>query len=170
MENNNTTIIKENLSSEKEKTKDKYLKIIDELNSTLSVTSSGTWLYHDAVGIYWKPNVEYNNKSSNISPPISLSPPDVVGELVSWGNKLDFENIPFNSVVIIRLNVNDLEHAQTLQQAITRLVLQPRIEIIKKQHVCVLFLENGDDVSIMTEAEMSTAGWVRKNPSRIIVP
>jgi hypothetical protein len=101
--------------------------------------------------------------------PPSESPP-LLAELVKWGNTLDFDNIPHNAVVLIKLDVNDPFRVQMMQRIITKQVLEPRIEKLKERHICILFMQSGDDISIMTEEEMKKAGWEKKEKSIIITP
>jgi hypothetical protein len=53
---------------------------------------------------------------------------------------------------------------------IVRQVLEPRFDKLKEKHVTVLFLSSKDDISVLTEKDMEVSGWIRREPSRIIIP
>lgn len=154
--------------SENEPT-DKTLKLIDELNEQLS-NNNGEWIYVKDIGICWHPSLTETQMGHppSIEVPSPATPPPLLGDIVKWGNTLDFDNIPQNAVVLINLDINDPFRVQMMQRIITRQVLQPRIEKLKERHVCILFIQSGDNISVMTEEEMGKAGWVKKEPSRII--
>jgi hypothetical protein len=81
---------------------------------------------------------------------------------------LDFDGVKENSVVLIKVCVDDPFHLQMMQNVIVKQVLTPRIEKLKEKKVCVLFMRAGDDISIMDETDMAKAGWEKKEKSRII--
>lgn len=149
---------------------DKILKLIDDFNAKLS-DNNGSWKYSKDVGICWVPNLSPmpHGPEPLVPTPPSESPP-LLAELVKWGNTLDFDNIPHNAVVLIKLDVNDPFRVQMMQRIITKQVLEPRIEKLKERHICILFMQSGDDISIMTEEEMKKAGWEKKEKSIIITP
>lgn len=144
--------------------KDEILKQIDELNS--QETNGGEWIYVDKIGICWKPVCD--QMGAPITTPVD-GPPLVLSKLVEWGKLINFDNLPLNSVVLIKLNVDDPTHVNTMQRAIAKQVLEPRIEKLKENRTCILFMQSGDDISVMTEAEMNQAGWEKKEKSRIII-
>lgn len=148
---------------------DETLKKVDELNEKIS-NNEGEWQFVENLGIVWIPNTSPMPGSPPPVVPSPPTPPPLLEEIVKWGNTLDFDNIPQNSVILVKLNVDDPSRVAAMQRIITNQVFEPRIEKLKEKHACILFMESGDDVSIMTEEDMKTAGWVRKEPSRIITP
>lgn len=135
------------------------LKQIDALNEGVN---GGHWIYVNEVGIVWQPNPE-------TKPVIPTSgPPAVLSQLVDWGKSLDFDNLPYNAVLLIKLNVDDPMRVNMMQRAIAKQVLEPRFEKLKEKRTCILFMQTGDDITVMTEAEMNQAGWEKKEKSRII--
>jgi hypothetical protein len=147
---------------------DKTLKFIDDLNNQLT-NEKGRWTYVKDVGACWVPIISPTSPAAPAVPSPS-NPPPLLGELIEWGNTLDFDNIPHNAVVLIKLDVGDPFRVQMMQRIITKQVLEPRIEKLKERHICILFMQAEDDISIMTEEEMKKAGWVKKEPSIIITP
>lgn len=94
----------------------------------------------------------------------------LVDGIISWGNTLDFNNVSENSVLLIKVNVDDAEYAHHFQMGVVRHVLEPRYEMLKSKKVTVLFMSDKDDLSILKEDDMAKSGWVKKEPSRIILP
>lgn len=144
------------------------LKKIEELNKNLQ-TQDGQWIYVEGRGILWEPT-RGDRMGRPLVPPTETTPPTVLEDIVKWGNTYDFDNIPKNAVILIKLDVNDPMRVQMMQQVIAKQVLEPRIEILKQNRVCVLFMSAGDDISVMSEEEMSKAGWTKINKSLIINP
>jgi len=145
---------------------EKVLKLIDELNDKVS-NNEGEWLYDKTLGIIWKPNIQVMPGSSAPGVPSPATPPPLLGEIVQWGNTIDFDNIPYNAVVLIKLDVSDPFRVQMIQKVIAKQVLEPRIEKLKEKHTCILFMQSGDDISVMTESEMNKAGWIKTG---LIIP
>jgi len=145
---------------------DEILKQLDELNSKVADTDGGAWVNIPNYGICWQPNGDRMGKPLGVPSP--STPPPAIQSLVQWGNQVDFETVPENAVVMIKLNVNDPMRVQMMQRAIAKQVLEPRIETLKKKRVCILFMQTGDDITVMTEEEMGKAGWEKKEKSRII--
>ena len=151
---------------------DKTLKLVDELNSKLS-SDKGQWIHDEKLGIVWQPKTGPYMPSNDPTREYQLptnDPPPSLGELIKWGNTLDFDNIPQNAVVLIKLDINDPFRVQMMQRIITKQVLEPKIEKLKEKHTCILFMQAGDDISVMTEEEMKKAGWEKKEKSIIITP
>lgn len=137
------------------------LKQIDALNEGVD---GGQWIYVNDVGICWQPNAT----NATPSPPKS-GPPVILSQLVEWGKQMDFDNLPYNAVVLIKLNVDDAMRVNMMQRAIAKQVLEPRFEKLKEKRTCILFMQAGDDITVMTEEEMNQAGWEKKEKSRIIL-
>ncbi len=142
------------------------LKEIETLNKNLQ-SNDGRWIYVEGHGILWEPTPG-DRMGLPPSPPTEKTPPPVLDSIIKWGNTYDFDNIPKNSVVLIKLNVDDPMRVQMMQRIIAKQVLEPRIEILKQNRVCILFMQDGDDISVMTEEEMNKAGWEKKDRQRII--
>jgi len=149
-----------NIESSTQESVDEILKRVAILNEGVE---GGHWIYTNEAGIVWQPNV------TNTTPKVPTSgPPTVLAQLVDWGRQLDFDNLPHNAVVMIKLNVHDPMRVGMLQRAIAKQVLEPRIEKLKENKTCILFLEAGDDITVMTEEDMGKAGWEKKEKSRIV--
>lgn len=146
-------------------TKDE-LAFIDKLNEQVNDTTKGYWLYVEGVGTVYKPTLSAMPNSLPSAPTESPSP--LIEELAKWGKQIDFDNLPLNAVVLIKLNVNDPLRYTMLQRAIQKQVLEPRIETLKEKRICILFLQSDDDISVMTEEDMNQAGWEKKEKNRII--
>lgn len=145
------------------------IKYIDELNEKSS-NDTGQWIYvNDELGIVWQPNQPLVIGGDPVVPEPS-TPPVALDDLVKWGKTMDFDTIPKNAVVLIKLNVQDPMRVQMMQRAVATQVLQPRIEKLKQNSVCVLFMQSDDDISVMTEEEMGKAGWEKKDKKLIITP
>jgi hypothetical protein len=146
-------------------------KFITELTEK-SGNEKGEWIYTQEAGFVWKPDDLCAEMPPTPAPsfPDESTPPPALVELVRWGNSIDFDNLAKNSVVLIKINTNDPHYAQYMQHAIARQVLHPRAEKLKANATCVLFMQAGDDINVMTEEEMSQAGWEKKEKSLIILP
>lgn len=147
---------------------DELSKKVKELNDQLS-NDDGEWRVSREYGIVWCPN-QGDRMGQPLGVPSPSTPPPVLEDLVKWGNQLDFDNVKENSVVLIKVCVDDPFHLQMMQNVIVKQVLNPRIEKLKEKKVCVLFMRAGDDISIMDEDDMSRAGWTKTNKSLIINP
>lgn len=156
-----TEVVKED-----EPTKD-TLELIERMNESLAADKEGQWIYVKGYGIVWQPRPG-DRMGAPLVPPTEKTPPPILEEIVKWGNTYDFDNIPKNAVVLIKLNVEDPMRVQMMQRVIAKQVLEPRIEILKQNRVCILFMQAGDDISVMTEEEMGKAGWEKKEKQRII--
>ena len=147
---------------------DEILKQLEELNSKVTNVDGGEWINIPKYGICWHPNSDIMGKPLGVPSP--SIPPPALEKLVQWGNVVDLDNIPQNAIVMIKLNVTDPMRANMMHRAIAKQVLEPRIEKLKEKRVCILFMQTGDDISVMTENEMNQAGWEKKEKSRIIIP
>lgn len=163
-------IIDPNKKSAPEPPPEYLLKEIERLNKQ-TAGKDGKWMHLDSVGLVWKPSGPdlMGGVIRELKPPTD-TPSPLLSQLVEWGQTLDIDNIPFNSVILIKLNVTDPTHATQMQQAIAQQVLFPRNEKLKEKKACILFMETGDDISIMTEKEMNQAGWEKKDKPLIITP
>jgi hypothetical protein len=141
---------------------DEILKQLEELNSKVTDADGGNWVHIPGHGICWEPSGDRMGKP--LAVPSPSTPPPAIESLVQWGNHVDFETVPENAVVMIKLNVQDPMRVQMMQRAIAKQVL----ETLKQKRVCILFMQAGDDISVMTEEEMNKAGWEKKDKSRII--
>ena len=141
-------------------------KLLDELNDSIK-DGDGQWIYVDGVGPCWSPH-PLDPMGKPLGVPPNKVPPSIIEALVKWGKSIDFDNIPKNAVVIIKLNIDDPFRTQIMQQVIAKQVLEPRLEILKEKRVCILFMQEGDDISVITEEEMAQAGWEKKEKKRII--
>jgi len=170
---NEKIIIDPTIQPEKVKSaNDHQLKLIDELNDKIA-DKNGEWMYSRDFGIVWVPNVSVcpmpsSEPTREYHLPEEKTLPPLLASIVEWGKTYDFDNIPKNAVVIIKLNVDDPVRAQMMQRIIAKQVLEPRVETLKQNRVCILFMQDGDDISIMTEEEMGQAGWEKKEKKRII--
>ena len=145
---------------------DQILKELEELNSKVTDADGGNWVHIPSHGICWQPSGDRMGKP--LAVPSPSTPPPAIESLVQWGNHVDFESVPENAVVMIKLNVQDPMRVQIMQRAIAKQVLEPRIETLKQKRVCILFMQAGDDISVMPEEEMNKAGWEKKDKSRIL--
>jgi hypothetical protein len=143
-------------------------KFIAELNEKTS-NDNGEWIYiNDDIGVVWRPDAQALGVAPEVPQP--ATPPPSLVELANWGKSIDFDNITKNSVVVIKINSDNPYYMQGMQQAIARQVLSPRAEKLKANSVCVLFMQAGDDLSVMSEEEMNQAGWEKKQKSLIVIP
>lgn len=154
-------IISTNTESQINEPTDETLKQITALNEGVD---GGQWIHTNEAGIVWQPN-----STENTNKPPTLGPPTVLSQLVEWGKQFDFDNLPQNAVLLIKLSVDDPMYINMMQRAIAKQVLEPRIEKLKEKRTCILFMQSGDDISVMTEEEMNQAGWEKKEKSRIII-
>lgn len=148
---------------------EEILNILKELNEKVE-NEKGEWIYVDNIGIVWAPNTSPMPGTPAPEVPEPATPPPSLMGLVEWGKQLDFDNLQKNSVILIKLNVQDPMRVHMMQKAIAKQVLEPRIEKLKNNRICVLFMQSDDDISVMSEEEMKQAGWEKKEKSRIILP
>jgi len=141
---------------------------IYKLNQQGSSTG-GTWVYSDEHGIVWAPKWQ-DDMGQGTPPPDPKTPPPLLSELVQWGKSLDLDSIVPNSVMIVKLAERDPVSAQRIHQSIVSMVLAPRAEKLKEKKLTVLFMATDDDISIISEEDMESAGWQKKDKSLIINP
>jgi len=144
------------------------IKQLEELNSKVTDADGGSWVNIPGHGICWVPSGDRMGKP--LAVPSPSTPPPALESLVQWGDQVNFETVPENSVVMIKLNIQDPMRVKMMQHVIAKQVLEPRIETLKQKRVCILFMQAGDDISVMTEEDMGKAGWEKKDKSRIITP
>ena len=146
---------------------DEIQKQLAELNDKIA-DNKGQWIYAgETYGIVWQPSAG-DQLGVPPSVPIPSTPPSLLRDIVEWGKTYDFDNVSKNAVVLIKLNITDPMRAQMLQRVIAKQVLEPRIDKLKENRVCILFVGHDDDISVMTEEEMGQAGWEKKDKQRII--
>ena len=145
---------------------DDIITQLEKLNANVTDKDGGEWINIPDHGICWKPSGDRMGQPLGVPSP--TTPPTALVDLVKWGDTIDIDNIPQNSVVLIKLNVDDPMRVNIMQRIIAKQVLEPRIEKLKEKRVCILFMSADDDISIMTEADMESAGWEKKEKSRII--
>ena len=136
---------------------EQIIKQLEELNSKLTDADGGEWVNVPNYGLCWHPTGD--RMGIPVGVPSPSTPPPALEALVKWGKVVDFDNIPQNAVVLIKLNVDDPMRVNLMQRAIAKQVLEPRIEKLKEKRTCILFMQAGDDISVMTEEEMGQAGW-----------
>ena len=154
---------------EKASLSEEIIKFIDALNEK-SQTDKGQWLYSEELGVVWQPVIPAmpsEDPTKGVVAPTESAPP-LLESIVKWGNIIDFDNLPKNAVVLIKLNVQDPLRVQMMQRAIAKQVLEPRAEKLKANRTCILFMQSDDDISIMTEDDMKKAGWEKKDKPLII--
>ena len=141
----------------------------DEINklNELSQDNRGTWKYIHGHGICW---VLENDLMGGTPQVPQTTPPALLGDLIKWGNTLNFENLKENEVVTIKIGIEDPEYANKMQFNIVNHVLEPRIELLKSKKIAVLFMSANDDISTMSNEDMEQAGWTRKEKSLIVNP
>ena len=125
------------------------------------------WKYIEGHGIVWKPNVGDNMGGNSPKPPTSKPSPLLEG-LVEWGGSIDFQNIKQNSVIIIKIGIDDPVYTNKLQYGVIEQVLKPRIELLKSKKLTVLFMSALDNIENIEPEQMEQAGWVKKDKPLII--
>ena len=90
--------------------------------------------------------------------------------IVKFGGTIDFDAAPKNSVLVVKISTEDHLYSNNIQMGIIERVLKPRMDILKEKRLTVLFMAANDDISLITEADMLKAGWVKKEPSLIVTP
>lgn len=141
---------------------------ISKLNEQLT-DKNGEWVYLEGTGLVWKPTIG-DLMGAKVSDTVKSpeAPGKLLRELVEIGKGIDFDNLPENAVVLIKLNTDNPMRFEALQRGIVKQVLDPRFAKLKEKRICILFLQSGEDISIMTEEDMGQAGWEKKEKSRII--
>jgi len=97
-------------------------------------------------------------------------PNAVVNGILEWGKQLNFQDITPNTVLLVKVNVDDPEYAHAFQMGVVKHVLEPRFDLLKEKKVTVLFITDKDDLTVLSEKEMNEAGWEKKEKSLIIKP
>lgn len=102
--------------------------------------------------------------------PVEAKPNALVDGVLEWGNQLNFDNVTDNSVLLVKINADEPQYSHAFQMGVIRHVLEPRAKLLKEKKITVLFMSDRDDLSILSENEMSQAGWEKKEKTRIIIP
>jgi hypothetical protein len=97
-------------------------------------------------------------------------PNALVDGILEWGKQLDLDEIKKNAVLMVKVNSEDPQYAYKFQMGVVKHILEPRFEALKAKKITVLFISEKDDISVLTEEDMAKAGWIKKDPSRIIIP
>jgi len=147
------------------KVSEETIKAIDDLNEHSS-NGLGRWIHDERLGTVWQ--LQGDQMDDVKVPPNPPTPPVLLEKLVKWGKSYDFDNLPKNAVVLIKLDVRDPMRVQMMQRAIANQVLEPRRETLKSKQICVLFMEAGDNIEVMNEEDMKQAGWEKKDKKLII--
>jgi hypothetical protein len=140
---------------------------IDKLNMRDS-DKQGSWQYIKGYGVVWVPTP--GDKMGGLDKNPDSEPPQVINDLVKWGDQIDFETLGNNSVLTVKIGFDDPVYSAKLQYAIVKQVLEPRAETLKAKKTTVLFMAAADDISVISEEDMNKAGWEKKEKSRIIIP
>lgn len=82
---------------------------------------------------------------------------------------INMDEIPKNSVLIIKLNVNNPEEKMAVLPTIAKLFV-PYKDILREKSVTVMMIGAAESIDIIPEAEMNKAGWHKKEQSLIINP
>lgn len=137
---------------------------IEELNKNLA-DNTGEWVNTKEYGLCWHP---FNDLKDGKPVPPSTPPPQLLKDIVEWGNAVNMDDIKPNSVMIVKIGVDEPQYAYTMQMGIIKQVLEPRAELLKDKRLTVLFMSAEDDISIISEEDMERSGWQKKDKSRII--
>lgn len=140
---------------------------ITQLNEQLT-TKNGEWRFIPEIGLVWQPTGDLTGSLKTLQPPTPDVPGKLLSELVEISKGIDFDSLAENSVVLIKLNTDNPMRFEALQRGIVKQVLDPRFETLKKKRICVLFLQAGEGIEVLTEDDMKAAGWEKKEKSRII--
>jgi hypothetical protein len=115
--------------------------------------------------------IEVKNMEHKGSSEVFLPKPNaLVDGILEWGKQLDLDEIKQNAVLMVKVNSEDPEYAYKFQMGVVKHVLEPRFASLKAKKITVLFISEKDDITVLTEEDMAKAGWVKKEPSRIIIP
>lgn len=98
----------------------------------------------------------------------TIKPNALVDGILEWSNTLDFNNLNENSVLLVKVNVEDPEYAHQFQMGVVRHILEPRFEMLKEKKITVMFISHKDDISTLSESDMAKSGWIKQEPKRII--
>lgn len=89
-------------------------------------------------------------------------------KIVEISNVIDFNATAEGSVIVLKVGGDPL-HKMRMHQAFVRFI-NARKELFKQKKFTVLFIEPGEDLSVLSEEDMEKAGWQRKEKSLIINP
>lgn len=88
--------------------------------------------------------------------------------IINLDKTINFDTLEPNSVIVLKIG-GDGGHKIRLHQAFVRYV-QSKGSLFKDRHFTVLFLEPEDSLNVLTEKDMESAGWVKKEKSLIVKP
>lgn len=139
---------------------------VDKLNRSSSGASEGHWRYIEGHGIVWE--LAAKDRMGKEPTPPTDRPSPLLEDLVKWGKSIDFDNLKENSVVMIKIGIEDPVYSSKMQHGVIHQVLEPRINILKQKKITVLFTSLDDDISSLSPDDMEKAGWVKKDKPLII--
>jgi len=89
-------------------------------------------------------------------------------KIVQIDKIISLETLNPNSVIVIKLG-GDEGHRIRMHQAFIKF-LNSKQSLFKSKKLTVLFLDNTDDISSISEEDMNKAGWYRKESNLIVNP
>ena len=143
----------------------KFKDYVDKLNLRDS-SKGGYWQYTPEYGIVWRLS-EGDDMGQLPKTPENDVPP-ILNDLVKLGQQINFDTLGNNSVLTVKIGLDDPVYSAKLQYAIVKQVLEPRAETLRAKKTTVLFMAGNDDISVISEEDMNKAGWEKKEKSRII--
>lgn len=89
-------------------------------------------------------------------------------KLIQIADVIELEKLSKNSVVVLKLGGGE-DHKIRMHAAFMQF-LSAKKETFQKNKVTVLFLNDTDDLKVISESDMNKAGWFKKEKSLIINP
>ncbi len=82
---------------------------------------------------------------------------------------INFDELKENSVVVIKINPEGMQQRMAATQQIA-MALRPLRESIQKKNIAFIVMATQETMEVLDPQQMEQLGWVKKEPSRIIIP
>lgn len=112
-----------------------------------------------------------NENTKEIIVPESETPPPTSVELPTAAEKVvvNFDELKPNSVVVIKIAPVGIQQRIAASQQIA-MALRPLVPLAKQKNIVFVLMGADESIETIDEESMQELGWIRKDPSLIIVP
>lgn len=90
-------------------------------------------------------------------------PPDVNMQVI------DINNLPDKSVIVIKIGQENIQQRIAATQQIG-MALRPLQDLIKEKNLSFIVMGHNESMNVLSEKDMETLGWIRKQARLIITP
>lgn len=120
--------------------------------------------FDELFGVKDENKIDVPETEPETSPPTSVELPTAAEKVV-----INFDELKQNSVVVIKIAATGMQQRIAASQQIA-MALRPLVPLSKQKSIVFVLMATDESIETVDEESMEKLGWVKKEPSRIIIP